>query len=286
MNMNRTMKPFVKLDLKDRFLFEQVSDDPECCQAMLEIIFGKEIPALIKNESEKEFRWSPNLRGIRMDVFASDLEETVYNVEMQQRNVGNLAKRGRFYQAHLDVTLLEAGEIDFSKLNDSYFIMISCFDIFGFGKYRYTCRMTCDEIPGAVLKDGAVRIFLNTRGTDSKGITPELIEFLHYVEHSTDAVCDLCMSSRIHKIHNRVQKIKGNDEMGVRYMQEWEERLLLKQEGHEEGREEGREEGVLLGEEKKAIEIATSLLKVLDRKTIAETTGLPLEVVEKLTLEQ
>lgn len=286
MNNNRKMKPFDKLDLKDRFLFEQVSDDPECCQAMLEIIFDREIPVLMKNITEKELRWTPNHRGIRMDVFAADLDETIYNLEMQQKNVGNLAKRGRYYQAHIDVTLLEPGDVDFSKLNDSYFIMISCFDIFGLGKYRYTCRMTCDEVPGAVLQDGAVRIFLNTKGTEQDGITPELIEFLKYVEDSTDIVCNESNSSRIHKIHSRVKTIKQNEEMGVRYMQEWEERIILKQEAMEEGREEGKKQGREQGREEMAITIARSLLNILDVKTIAKTTGLPIEVIENLSEDE
>ncbi len=47
-------------------------------------------------------------------------------------------------------------------------------------------------------------------------------------------------------------------------------------------REEGKIEGVEIGEKNKAIEIAKSLLDVLDIKTIADKTGLSVEEIEKL----
>lgn len=273
----RKIKPFQKLDLKDRFLFEQVADDPKCCKAILEIVFGRDIAVLTKNETEKEFRTTSEKRSVRLDVFAADDEEKVYNLEFQQRNVGNLPKRGRYYQAHLDVTLLEPGEIDFGKLNDSYLIMITCFDLFRAGKYRYTCRMVCEEVPGAVLPDGACRIFLNTRGTDSDDVSQELIDFLHYAEESSEHNCRKSHSSRLNLIHEQVCKIKQNEEMGVRYMQDWEERILIK----EEGREEGREEGI----RQKAIAVAKELLDILEVDVIAKKVGISVEEVEKLKKE-
>ena len=55
-------------------------------------------------------------------------------------------------------------ENDFGKMNDVYVIFIAPFDLFGKNKYMYTFRMTCDEVPGLSMGDGAVRIFLNTHG--------------------------------------------------------------------------------------------------------------------------
>ena len=54
-------------------------------------------------------------------------------------------------------------------------------------------------------------------------------------------------SERIRKIHSFVQKIRSSEEMGVKYMQAWEEKVLEREEGREEGRKEGRDEGILLG---------------------------------------
>ena len=39
--------------------------------------------------------------------------------------------------------------------------------------------------------------------------------------------------------HERVCKVRTSEEIGVKYMQEWEEKYYERQEGREEGRKEG-----------------------------------------------
>ena len=46
-------------------------------------------------------------------------------------------------------------------------------------------------------------------------------------------------SERIRKIHSFVQKIRSSEEMGVKYMQAWEEKVLEREE--EEKKEEKKE---------------------------------------------
>jgi hypothetical protein len=53
-------------------------------------------------------------------------------------------------------------------LNEVLVVMITPFDLFGYGLYRYTFQMKCEEIPELKLDDGATRIFLNTRGGTSR----------------------------------------------------------------------------------------------------------------------
>ncbi len=69
----------------------------------------------------------------------------------------------------------------------------------------------------------------------------------------------------------------GIDEIREKYLEE-----KGREEGKEIGREEGREKGVKEGEKKKAIEIAKSLLDVLDIETIALKTGLSVYEINKL----
>jgi len=40
--------------------------------------------------------------------------------------------------------------------------------------------------------------------------------------------------------------VKANEEVGVKYMQRWEEEAIIRHEEREAGREEGREEGTIL----------------------------------------
>jgi len=99
----------------------------------------------------------------------------------------------------------------------------------------YTFQAICKEEPGCMLDDGAVRIFLNTRGVNEQGISEELKEFLHYLEHTTDSVAEASDSGRIRRIHDRVCKVKTNEEVGVKYMQAWEEKYYEREEGIELG---------------------------------------------------
>ena len=109
------------------------------------------------------------------------------------------------------------------------------FDLFGYGLYRYTFQMKCEEVPELKLDDGATRIFLNTRGKHPELVSPELIELLKYMEHSTDEVSEVCKSERIQKMHRRICQIKASEKTEVKYMQTWEEKVLIKQEGIAEG---------------------------------------------------
>jgi len=45
------------------------------------------------------------------------------------------------------------------------------------------------------------------------------------------------------RIHERVRKVKASEEVGVKYMQAWEEKYYEKEEAREEGRREGLEQG-------------------------------------------
>ena len=237
------MKPLKELNLLDRFLFDEVMEDPQTARDILEILLGREVPLLDYNETEKEYRRSPQYRSIRIDVFALDTEGNIYDAEMQGKNTGNLPRRSRLYESRINVSLLAPGETDFNKLNDVYVIIIAPFDLWGMGRYRYTFRMGCEEVPGLHLEDGATRIFLNTRGTKPDGVSRELVDFLHYVEDSSLKEKDAELSEKLSRIHDRVQRVKESEEVGVKYMQRWEELAYAKAEAREEGLQRGIEQG-------------------------------------------
>ena len=78
-------------------------------------------------------------------------------------------------------------------------------------------------------------ILLNTTGKHPELVSPELIELLKYMERSTDEVSGECKSKRIQEMHRRVCQIKASEKTEVKYMQSWEEKILIKQEGIAEG---------------------------------------------------
>ena len=139
----------------------------------------------------------PWLRSVRLDVFSIDQKGVIYNTEMQEERRTDLVKRSRYYQGLIDSSILEPGCISFNKLNDTYVIMIMPFDLFGLGKYQYTFRTYCEEEKTLELRDGVVRIFLNTKGKNDSEVSEEL---------------------------------------GVKYMQKWEEKIIEREKGRLEGK--------------------------------------------------
>ena len=116
-------------------------------------------------------------------------------------------------------------------------------------------------------------ILLNTRGKHPELVSPELIELLKYMERSTDEVSGECKSKRIQEMHRRVCQIKASEKAEVKYMQTWEEKILIKQEGIAEGRLE----------EKK--ELTRKLANKFSIEQIAEILEIDISEVEKIIKE-
>ena len=116
-------------------------------------------------------------------------------------------------------------------------------------------------------------ILLNTRGKHPELVSPELIELFKYMERSTDEVSGKCKSKRIQEMHRRVCQIKASEKAEVKYMQTWEEKILIKQEGIAEGRLE----------EKK--ELTRKLANKFSIEQIAEMLEIDISEVEKIIKE-
>ena len=233
-------KKFEELNLKDAFLFGAVLEDPETCRISLEVMLGKEI-AGVTVHAEHTLFYNSDYRSIRLDIHATDENQDRYNVEMQTDDKKNLPKRSRFHQAEMDVASLKPGE-DFQTLRSGYVIFICDFDPFGKGRYRYTFENRCRE-EDFPLEDGATRIFLSTKGRNPDEVPTELVNFLRYVEESTDDCARQLQDKVVTKIHDRVTALKKSREWERSYMK-FEELLQdAEAQGREEGREEGREQG-------------------------------------------
>ena len=278
------IKSLKDLTLLNRFLFAEAMDDPVNMRNLLEIILGREI--VLKNlpQTEKEQRNSPLHKYVKLDVWAVDEDDTIYDAEPHQGEREPLPKRSRLYQGMIDSKLLDAGEVDYTRLNNVYIIVITPYDVFGQGKYRYTFRMACREEPGLDLEDGAERIFLNTRGTNPEEVSPELVELLHYMENTNTAA--LAENRKVREIQRRVEAIKSSEEVGVRYMQAWEEKVLERQAGRQEGLQEGLRKGRLEGlTEKLKEQAAKKWQKGKTPEQAAEDLEEDLEVIRKIYRE-
>ena len=284
-------KKLQDLNLMDRFLFSEVIESAEAYKIILEIILEREInfkgEPIAENEKRKELLG----KIARLDVCAIGDDNRVYNAEVQKENENNMHKRMRYYGALMTSKLLPEGTIDYNRLSDLCMIVIAGFDMGGEGKYRYTVRRMYEGYPDKEVYDGEVILYLNTKGKDTAGVSNELIAMLEYFEETTD---DKALSSgyeRIIRLNEIVSSIKANDEIGVKYMNAYEERMHDIQEareqgektGEERGRTEGLEAGIAQGEASKALEMAKAMKNEnLDIETIAKISGLSKEKIELL----
>lgn len=281
MNTNKTNKTLADLNLLDRFLFSEAAENQEFMELLLEIILGEDVVLKQLPQTEKEERKALWNRQVRLDVMAVDMDETLYDTEVQKKDTYNLPRRTRLYHGLIDSRLLPPGSIDFNKLNDVFVIMIMPFDLFGEKLYKYTFRMTCEEVPGLRLGDGITTIFLNTKGNrkKDKNVSQELIDLLKYFEETTDAVAGQSDSDKIHKMQQIVESIRENENVGVKFMNAWEEKILDRQEAHEEGRTLGRSEGILEGISETALRMKE---EGFEYEVISRITNLPVEDIERL----
>lgn len=246
--MTKDKRTLKDLNLMDKFLFDEAMEDKDNMKTLLDIVLGQDTHLKYPPQTEKEFRNSKENRQIRLDVYAIDEDDVVYDTEPQKQNTKNLPKRSRLYQGLIDSNLLPPESIDFNALNTVIIIMIMPFDLFGYELYQYTFRMKCEEISELELEDGATRIFLNSHGKHPEFVNPELIELLEYMEKSTDTVAKKCESKRIHQMHERITKLKSSKEMEIKYMQKWEEKEIERQEAYAEGERVGEKRGRTEGE--------------------------------------
>jgi len=291
-----------ELNLLDNFLFEEAlnqgENSIEFCRILLSTILEKDFKNITITPQRNVSGTSPGKRGIRMDAYIEadeyidslddllsnadiEINSGIYNIEPNKYKASSEAKRTRYYHSLIDSKILKSG-VDYSKLKQVVVIMILPYDPFGMNRMVYTIKNSCIEDPSIPYDDGIITIYLYTKGTEGNP-SQNLKNLLKYIEETTT---ENATNSNLKAIHNMVTQIKASEEVGVRYMQSWEYEAYIRQESLEEGKaiglQEGKSIGLQEGAQKKAFEIAKSLLDVLDPATIALKTGLPEEEIHGL----
>ena len=207
-------KKLKDLTIRDNFMFAAVMMQGDNCKHFLEMLLGIEIDR-IEISYEKSIIYNPECKGVRLDVFAKDENDTCYDIEMQVETE-YLSKRTRYYHSHMDMELLESGS-DYELLPGSYVIFICDFDPFGDEKYCYTFENRCLENLELGLGDDSRSIFLSTRGKNFKEIAEELKQFLEFVRGDTASNDTETTDSYVKQLQDTIRRIKENREMECRY---------------------------------------------------------------------
>ena len=240
--MAMKMKKYEELELRDDFMFSRIMSNPKFVKPLLETILGVKIRKIVYPQTQKTIDLSLQAKGIRLDVYVEDDQNTVFNLEMQTSDGANLPKRMRYYQGMIDLNILDKGQ-DYTTLKKSYVIFICTFDPFGEGRHIYTFCNTCQENTALTLDDDAVKIILSTKGTIDD-VSPEMKRILDYIDGkgASDKFTE--------ELEEAVRSARQNERWRLDYMTleyEYRQRYL---EGKEEGREEGRAEGRAEGRER------------------------------------
>lgn len=235
------------LTIKNDFMFGAVMINPENCKEFLERALEIEIDR-VDVSREKSMVYHPDYKGIRLDVYAKDENNTCYNVEMQMTKKPALGRRSRYYQSQMDMDILLSGR-EYAELPDSYVIFICDFDPFGERKYRYTFQMQCKESNQTPLEDGRRIVFLSTCGENEDEISKELLAFLKFVKAD----------------------LKESREM--------EERFMTLEEMLKDERKEGLKEGTVKAQKRI---VSKMLSKGLSDEKIMELCDISLEELENL----
>ena len=267
-----TRKTWEELDITDDYLFKLIMNHKHICKRMIEKILRIKIRDLRYIEEEKTLKYQYDSKGVRLDVYVEDDQNTVYDIEMQVRKPydDSLAKRTRYYQAMIDLDLLQEGA-SYKQLNPSFIIFLCPFPLFDGLRHIYTFRSLCLQDPELDLNDGATRIFLSSRGT-MDDISPDVANFLSYMNGTPSN------DEFVQEIAATIQQLKMNEEERMNYMT-FEMKL---NEEREEGREEGREQGRIKGFEEIAIKMLHNKTPILE---IQKLTDLPESRILELAKE-
>lgn len=200
-------RSLAQLDLIDNFLFQatisQGKAGEEVCRILLRTILGRPF-GKVRVVPQKPFL-GPDVdrHGIRLDAyienwsaFPSDIPDAkpsleathplsaelcpdIYDIEPNKTSEKQtLPKRMRYYHGLIDSHLLDSGKT-YDTLPSVFIITILPYDPFGQNRMVYTIKNCCVEAPDLAYDDGAVKIFLYTKGTEGNP-GKELRDMLKY----------------------------------------------------------------------------------------------------------
>ena len=262
----RRIKTIDELTLMDDYMFAQVFREQKHLKPLLEFILRIRISRIEFIEPQKTEKEGYDSHGVRLDLYVTDEEGRIYNVEVQTTSLQNLPKRMRYYQSVIDISILQPS-VDYSTLRKTYVIFICNYDPFGRKRYIYSFENVCREEPDLRFGDETVKVIVNTKGEIGE-ISDELKEALEYMDSGT------VTGEYSKELDAAVTAVKTSEERRVEYMtmaiREMEIRAESRAEGLEEGlekgMEKGREEGLAEGMEKKELSTIQLIMEKLKMK--------------------
>lgn len=228
---------YENLTITNSFIFGKVMQEPSLCKHFLEKLLGIKIQKISYPEREKEIGIMPDGHDVRLDVYADDTEDSMFNVEMQAYMDRDIRKRSRYYQGVMDVNSLKKG-MDYGELPRSFVIFICNYDVFGLDKPIYAFENRCVQEDGLRLGDDAYRIFLClTPHFADANIDEDIKAFLFYIKGIVKED-----NQFIQRLNEELYNVKNNKLWRKEYMKYELDLMMMRKMGYEEGKEAAQEE--------------------------------------------
>ena len=272
------------IPLENDAMFAEVMRRKDLCIGLLETIFeGRRIRDIVYEdglspEAQKYMAFNPGNKSIRLDVYFED-GDTVYDIEIQKADKGNLPKRTRMYSSMMDANMLDKG-LEYEQLKDSYVIFICMFDPFHRGLTKYTFRSICEEDGGLPLGDGRCIMFLNTKGSVGD-LGADMDAFFGYLNGGIESIGTGKDSGNefVEKLDEYVLDINGDEDWRQGYMK-YELNLIEK---YKEGEASGEAKGISIGEANATNRMVKAMhSKGIPVQTIAECASIDANEVQRI----
>lgn len=225
-----------RLNLSDFALFLSVMKNKRAYECTLSIILDEPKLELAEVKVEQVILNKNGKRAIRLDAWAKDRRNRLFNMEMQNDSKSdNMPKRSRFYQGLLDTPILKSGkDTKYRQLPTSIIVFITQEDIWKKDLARYTFTEQCEEIQGLHLENGTTKIFLNMT---SKNGSKELVSLLQYMKDTRLENPEILIKDkRIVELDGIVKEVKQSEEWEAVQMNIME---IAMERGIEQGIEQG-----------------------------------------------
>ena len=263
------------IPLENDAMFSTVMQYEDACRGLIETIFeGRRVRRLQYKDmppaSQKNIIFDPANKSIRLDVFFED-GDTVYDIEMQKVDTGNLPLRARMYSSMMDANMLDKG-LEYEALRRSYVIFVCMFDLFERGRTKYTFKSICEEDGDLPLGDGRCIMFLNTKGSVGD-LSNDMDAFFDYLNGGVSSIGTGKESGSefVEMVDNYVLNINGDEDWRQGYMK-YELNLIEK---YKEGEASGEAKGISIGRAEGEANATNRMVKSLIEQ------GVPIEVIAK-----
>ena len=280
----KTLSP--KLDVVFQALFGEVGNE-SITKGFLETILERKIDSIDLSRNpilRREFK--EEKLGV-LDIIAKLDKDEICNIELQIVDKKNIIERILYYWSRLYSRQIKSGE-DYKILQKAIVILITDFKIENLEELDYHSRWKIIED-----KQGKKIILTQKLEIDiielPKIIGKEkeqdnLLDWLYFLENpKSERVTEKMKENE--NLKEAVKKLDNlsEDEKMQRIADLRQKAIMDEKAIYEKGLEVGIEKGIMEGSQKEKIEIAKKMLELkIDKKTIAEATGLTEQEIEKI----